>query len=95
MPWANDMLVQERENTHMKWNQHWDLDSIPTEILFSHVQTRRARLSTTHTGRGRSCGHTKWIKSCDVCKRNFKRTQYRIAKGLIEPGTKGVPEKEE
>lgn len=61
------------------WTPDFDMASVPYEVLFSHMQSLRATKpgKTQNGGRPRSCGHTKWVKSCEVCQHNLKRTAYR------------------
>jgi hypothetical protein len=60
------------------WTEGFDLETIPWDVLNSHYQSRRRRLAV-NSGRRRSCGHRKWVQSCDICLRNYKRKEYRIA----------------
>jgi hypothetical protein len=60
------------------YREDWDLNTIPWEILNSHYQRVRGARAIG-AGRKRACGHTKWVKSCELCVANYKRTARRRA----------------
>lgn len=67
------------KKTH-KWTPGFDMSTIPYDIVFSRWQSLKA-LKNLSCGRKRACGHTEWVKSCECCRTNYKRTAYRIARG--------------
>lgn len=78
---AREERARRRAEQTIAYDKHWDLSSIPQDVFYREIQSRRGKYVQNRPGKVRSCGHTKWVMSCPVCERNYKRTQWRIARG--------------